>query len=279
MCLLRRMKGLSASLKCESQLYQNTLLVMKASRIQKIPWQFCSFTLWRAPVKVEPGRRATRDILVQCGHFGPSFLWSAGALRKEGEMSGEEKNEVISEGKGGGNEFCKKAGAVWSILREELHWRTRNSSMGKRKHNNPVTEQVLCESSGGLQEKNVSAPLGNGTQRDGRAQPRPNQRNKQKETWSHPQLLCDEFKYRAEIAVCSWADVCWGGRRALLSSSGTLMLLSALQRHFMRVHQLLLQDEESILKALFYILGLYLWSPYVPFLTDELREWIADSIL
>lgn len=118
-------------------------------------------------------------------------------------MSGEETNEVISEGKGGGNELYKKAGAVWSILREELHWRTGNSSMGKRKHNNPVTEQVLCESNGGLQEKNGSASLGNGTQRDGRAQPRPNQRNKQKETSSHPQLLCDEFKYRAEIAVCS----------------------------------------------------------------------------
>lgn len=64
-CLLREMKGLSASLKLESQLYQNTLLVKKASRIQKIPWQFCSFPLWRAHVKVEPGRRARRSILVQ----------------------------------------------------------------------------------------------------------------------------------------------------------------------------------------------------------------------
>lgn len=55
-CLLRGMKGLSASLEFESQLDQNTLLTTKASRIQKIPWQCCSFTLWRAQVKVEPGR-------------------------------------------------------------------------------------------------------------------------------------------------------------------------------------------------------------------------------
>lgn len=67
-CLLRGMKGLSASLKLESQLYQNTLLVKKASRIQKIPWQFCSFPLWRAHVKVEPGRRSQKE------HHGPVLV-------------------------------------------------------------------------------------------------------------------------------------------------------------------------------------------------------------
>lgn len=255
MCLLRGMKGLSASLKFGSQLYQNTLLVIKASRIQQILWQFCSFTLWRAAVKVEPGRGARRNILVQSGHFGPFFLWSAGALRKEGEI-----NEAISEGKRGGKELCKKGGAVGSILREELDWRTRSCSMGKRKYNNPGTERVLWESSGGWEERNGSVHLGNGTQGDQRAQQRPNQRSKQKEISSHPQLLCDE------VAVCSSADVCWG---ALLSSSSTLMLLSALQRHFMGGHQLLLQAEESILKALFYIFGLYFGPHMFPFLLRE----------
>lgn len=70
---------------------------------------------------------------------------------------------------------------------------------------------------------------------------------------------------RGVIAVCSSADVRWGGRRAVLSSSITLMLLSALQRRFMRVHQLLLQAEEPILRALFYILGLYFGPHMLPF--------------
>lgn len=63
-------------------------------------------------------------------------------IREEREL-----NEVVSGGKRGRNELCKKGRAVWRILRKELH--TRNTGkcyIKNRKYNNQVIDSVAYES-------------------------------------------------------------------------------------------------------------------------------------
>lgn len=114
---------------------------------------------------------------------------------------------------------------------------------------------------------------------DQRAQQRPNQGNKQREISRYPQLLCDEFKYKGSDC-CVFSSRCVLGREeshsqqfypvsAVVCSSQTFYEGASAAPPGWRAN-----SEGSFLHP-----WPVFWSPNAPLLTDELREWTADSIL